>query len=207
MLHRLNQKIRNDIENNFKQYLYLIILLIIGIILGLLLFNHSNEESKSEAKEYILKYFEQIKILDKENYLQIFKSSLISKLTFLAIIVIFNFSIFGTIVMSALFVFKGITLEYTISNILYVYGTFKGSMLAVAMLMLTNLIFIPLMIKVGVSTRKSYFNLINYNEERKSIFTKNIGLVVIAIAVIIAVSVIDTFINYNLVYGISKKFI
>lgn len=205
MLQRLNQKIKTDIENNFKQYLYLIILLIIGIILGLLLFNHSNEESKSEAKAYILKYFEQIKILDKANYFQIFKSSLISKLTFLAIIVVFNFSIFGTIVMSILFIFKGITLEYTISNIIYVYGTFKGSMLSVAMLLITNLIYLPLMIKVGVSTRKSYFNLIN--DDKKSIFTKNMMLILLAIVIIIIISAIDTFINYNLVYGISKKII
>ncbi len=207
MLQRLNQKIKTDIENNFKQYLYLIILLIIGIILGLLLFNHSNEESKSEAKAYILKYFEQIKILDKANYFQIFKSSLISKLTFLAIIVVFNFSIFGTIVMSILFIFKGITLEYTISNIIYVYGTFKGSMLSVAMLLITNLIYLPLMIKVGVSTRKSYFNLINYNDDKKSIFTKNMMLILLSIVIIIIISAIDTFINYNLVYGISKKII
>ena len=70
--------------------------------------------------------------------------------------------------MSILFIFKGITLEYTISNIIYVYGTFKGSMLSVAMLLITNLIYLPLMIKVGVSTRKSYFNLINYNANTTS---------------------------------------
>lgn len=165
---KLGNVLYNHIINNKRGYFIVSILFFIGIIVGVLFINNISDTKIEEINNYLNNMVDNIKTYEKINYGTLFKKSVFSNLTLIIILWFGASTIIGIPIVYGSIVIKGFSIGYTISSIIMCFGTGKGTIIALSIMLLHNIIFIPAMLGASVSGMKLYQSIMK-NKNRDNI--------------------------------------
>ena len=198
--------VKDDIKNNLKSYAIIVIIFTVGIFLGVLFINQT--EQKEEITEYINTYIEQTKTIQNGDFFGLLKDDIKGNILLVLLLWFSGTTIIGIPIVFGILLFRGFCLGYTIASCVYVLGKIKGLIFVLITIFLQNIIFIPAIIILGVSSIKLYTSIIKDRRKENiklSILKHSIRTVFILIALIIS-SIIKIGISYKLIIELIKYF-
>ena len=192
--------INNHIINHKKEYLIVIILFLIGLVIGIMFVNNLNETQYSEIDSYIKEIVNNLKAIEKINYADLLKESIITNLIVILIIWIASSTIIGIPIVYGNLMFRGFVLGYTLSSIISVLGIGNGTFFIISGLFLHNIIIIPVILATSVSGMKLYKSIVK-NRERENVkieFIRHTVFCTVMATVLLIASLIEVYISTNL---------
>ena len=198
--------IKNDVLNNAKSYFIVITIFGIGIFLGVMFINQAKD--KSEVEKYINTYVDETKSIQNGDYFSELQKDIKSNITLVLLLWFAGTTIIGIPIVLGVIMFRGFCLGYTIASCVYVFGRIKALIFISITILLQNIIFIPAIMILGVSSIKLYKSIVKDRRKENiklSIIKHSLISVVILIALIIA-SIIKIEISYRMILNLIKYF-
>ena len=198
--------VKDDIKNNLKSYAIIVIIFTVGIFLGVLFINQT--EQKEEITKYINTYIEHTKTIQNGDFFGELKDDIKGNILLVLLLWFSGTTIIGIPIVFGILLFRGFCLGYTIASCVYVLGKIKGLIFVLITIFLQNIIFIPAIIILGVSSIKLYTSIIKDRRKENiklSILKHSIRTVFILIALILS-SIIKIGISYKLIIELIKYF-
>ena len=198
--------IKNDVLNNAKSYFIIIVIFVIGIFLGVMFINQTKD--KSEIEKYITTYVDETKIIQDGDYFSELQKDIKTNITLVLLLWFAGTTIIGIPIVLGVIMFRGFCLGYTIASCVYVLGRIKALIFVSITILLQNIIFIPAIMILGVSSIKLYKSIVKDRRKENiklSIIKHSLISVVILIALIIA-SIIKIEISYRMILNLIKYF-
>lgn len=198
--------IRDDIINNAKSYFIVFIIFVVGIFLGVMFVNQTGD--KSAIKNYINTYIDETKSIQNGNYFWELQKDVKNNIGLVFLLWFAGTTIIGTPIVLGIILFRGFCLGYTIASCVYVLGRIRAILFIVLTILLQNIIFIPAIMILGVSSLKLYKSIVKDRRKeniKPAIIRHSILSVMILIALIIA-SIIKIEISYRLIVSLIKYF-
>lgn len=197
----------NHIINNKRGYLIVTILFFIGLIIGVFFINNAKDTQIEEVNVYLNNL--EIKVENYENIdlFNLFKQSLISNFIIILLLWFGASTIIGIPIVYGTVAVKGFTMGYTISSIITCFGLGKGILIALSIMLLHNIIFIPTIFATSVSGLKLYQSIMknkNRDNIKIEILRHTIFCSLMLILMIIS-SVIEVYCSTNLFIFLLKK--
>lgn len=194
----MKEEIKNHLKIYGKSYLILFMFFIIGVTIGITILNNTGEIAKEQIKNYITNSIENI---DRKSisYFVLLKNSFLEKAQFIIFVSIISLSIIGKYGAVALVLWKGFSVGYSISSVIFSFGVGKGTLIVLSLIMITEIMFIPTFFYAIITSIQMFndFVLQNYDTKSKMII-KYILKILCTIVVIGIVSLIETFFSVNL---------
>ena len=197
-----------SIKNNIKEYFIISLIFLIGIFLGVMFTNNSTDQQKTEIVSYVNTYIEAFKQTTSEQNIELLQNNIKDNAVLSVIMWFVGSTVIGIPVIFGIILFRGFCLGYTISAITIVLGTGKGIAFTATAIIMQNLLFIPAIISLGVSSLKTYKSILN-DKRRENIKLEIIRHTVFSIlmALLLMLSaVVETEISTNLLRGVIKYF-
>lgn len=198
--------IKEEIINNIKSYILVAILFIVGLFLGVMFINQT--ENQENVIQYINTYIDEIKMLENKSTITQLKEDIRSNIFLTFLLWFAGTTIVGIPIVFGIIMIRGFCLGYTISACVITLGKAKGLMFIILTVLLQNLILIPALLFLGVSSIKLYKSIIKDRRKENikiSILKHSIISIIILIILIIA-SLIKIEISYNLILLFAKYF-
>jgi stage II sporulation protein M len=198
--------IKEDILNNIKSYVIVMIIFLVGTFFGVMFINQT--QSKMDIEEYINTYIDETKLLENGDYLNELQKDIKSNILLTFALWFAGTTIIGIPIVFGIIVFRGFCLGYTIASCVYVLGKLKGIIFILITIFLQNIIFIPSIMVLGVSSIKLYQSIIKDRRKENikiSILKHSIVSIITLIAFIIS-SIIKIEISYRLIVNLIKYF-
>lgn len=198
--------VKEDIINNTKSYFIIIIIFIVGIFLGVLFINNASD--KTEIEKYINTYIDETKSLSNRNYFSELQIDVKNNILLVILLWFAGTTIIGIPIVLGIILFRGFCLGYTIASCVYVLGKFKAIIFIFITILLQNIIFIPSIMILGVSSIKLYKSIIKDRRKENikiSIIKHSLISIIILVALVIS-SVIKIEISYRLISSLIKYF-
>lgn len=200
-------RVRKHIYSNLKQYTIVSILFLIGIIAGVILVNNLEEVKQNVIGNYITTFIECLKTDYQIDTVNLLKNIIGNHIMYSFILWVMGCTIIGIPIVYGLVIFKGFSLGYTISSIIFALGIGKGTLFCIITILLQNLIIIPCILALAVSGIKLYKLMIKDKKKenikiemiRHTIFSLFIACILIFssfIEVYISNSLLSLFISY-----------
>ena len=200
--------LKEYIKNNFKEYLLVCILFIIGIFIGVMTINFSNEKNIEEIEKVINEVVNNYKKVENINNLQLTFQSIKRNVLFAIILLTGGTTIIGLPIVLLSILIRGVILGFTISSITVALGTLKGILFCIVSLVLQNILYIPAILTIGVSSIKLYKSIITdkRKENIKIEIIRHTIISTIMIAVLVLSTIIENFISLKIIKKIIKYF-
>lgn len=199
------ETIENHINQNIREYAISVLVFIIGIIIGVILLNSSNEESQRDISGYINEFINTIKNREYEiDMNKLLVKSIISNLKIAIIMWISGSTLIGIPLIYASLGYKGICVGYSISAMIAALDKSKGITVAISSMLLQNIIAIPCILALAVSSIKMHKVIMkehNKNDLKFEIYRHTIFSIIMAVGLIIS-SFIEIFLSTNLTSNI-----
>ena len=198
--------IKEDIINNAKSYFIVLIIFAVGVFLGVMFINQMQEKSKIE--QYINTYVDETKGLENGDYLSELQNDIFSNVGLVLALWFAGTTIIGIPIVLGIILVRGFCLGYTIASCVFVLGRIKGIIFILITILLQNIIFIPAIMILGVSSIKLYKSIIKDRRKENiklSILKHSVVSVGIMLALILS-SIIKIEISYRLIVNLIKYF-
>lgn len=198
--------ILKNLQENKKIYVLLLIFLLIGIVLGVFFINNSDESQKNEVREYINNFVTTLKnnnSIDKNELVNVsFKRNILMGI----ILWFIGSTIIGLPLIYFFVLYKGLCIGYTISGAIIALGTGKGVAFGLGSILLHNIIFIPALFFIAVSSTKLCYTIMkNRTKENIKIeIVRHSILSALATLFFMLSSLIEVYISTNLLTFIIK---
>lgn len=205
----LGEVVYKHVKVNAKDYLILSIIFIIGVMIGVVIINNSDENSKTELNGYINSFVNTIKNEGLEiDRVQLTKETILKNLKLLILIWIAGTTIIGIPIIYLITIYKGVSIGYTVSAIMLTLGNWKGFLFSISALFLQNIIIIPIILMLNVSSLKLYRVLIKKDRtvSIKHELIRHTALCVVLIIPIILAAIISGFVSSNLILYFAKAY-
>lgn len=157
----LKNTIMNYCANNSKEYILVILIFIIGLFIGVMFLNNCSDEKATNISAYISDFIQKFQNIQNTNNSDLVIDSVKGNILLAIIIWLAGTTIIGMPIVLGLILFRGFCLGYTVSSICYTLGLGKGLLFCLITLLLQNIIFIPALLTLGVSSVKLYKSIIN----------------------------------------------
>lgn len=197
--------IENHINQNIKEYAISTLVFILGVIIGVMILNSSNEESKKNISGYINEFVNTIKNREYEvDTNKLLMKSVTSNLKIALIIWISGSTLIGIPLVYGSLGYKGMCIGYSISAIIAALDKSKGITVALSSLLLQNIIAIPCILALAVSSVKMHKVIMkehNKNDLKFEIYRHTIFSLIMAVGLVIS-SFIEIFLSTNLTSNI-----
>ena len=198
--------IKEDIKNNVKPYFIVLVIFAVGVFLGVMFINQMQEKSKIE--QYINTYIDETKGLKDGDYLSELQNDIFSNVGLVLALWFAGTTIIGIPIVLGIILVRGFCLGYTIASCVFVLGRIKGIIFILITILLQNIIFIPAIMILGVSSIKLYKSIIKDRRKENiklSILKHSIVSTGIMFALILS-SIIKIEISYRLIVNLIKYF-
>lgn len=198
--------IKEDILNNAKLYFIVFIIFIVGLFLGVMLVNQAEE--KNTIENYINTYIDETKSVQNGNYFAELQNDVKNNIVLVVLLWFAGTTIIGIPIVLGIILFRGFCLGYTIAACVYVMGRVKALIFIAITVLLQNIIFIPAILILGVSSIKLYKSIIKDRRKENiklSILKHSMVSIGILIALVVS-SVIKIEISYRLIVNLIKYF-
>lgn len=198
--------ILKNLQENKKIYILLLIFLLIGIVLGVFFINNSDEAQKNEVSEYINNFVTTLKnnnTIDKNELVHV---SLKRNILMGIILWFIGSTIIGLPLIYFFVLYKGLCIGYTISGAIIALGTGKGVAFCLGSILFHNIIFIPALFFIAVSSTKLCYAIMK-NRTKENIKLELIRhsiLAVITTLFFMLSALIEVYISTNLLTFIAK---
>ena len=202
------QIILNYIIDNSKKYILVTLIFLIGIFAGVMIVNNSSQDTVVQISLYITDFIEKFKMTEKINAGEFIISS-IKNNTILACFLWFaGTTVIGIPLVFVLIFIRGLSLGYTISAFTYTLGTTKGVIFSILALFLQNILFIPAILTIGVSSIKLYKSILKdrRKESIKLEIIKHTIISVIMLLLLILSSLIENGVSFIILKKMIKYF-
>ena len=198
--------IKENILNNTKSYFIVVIIFTVGTFLGVLFINQT--ENKSEIEKYINTYVDETKVLQNGNYIEELQKDIRNNIALVFLLWFAGTTIIGIPIVLGIILFRGFCLGYTIASCVYVLGKMKGIIFVIITIFLQNIIFIPALMILGVSSIKLYTSIVKdrRRENIKLSILKHSIVSFIIMIILILTSIIKIEISYRLIVNLIKYF-
>ncbi len=198
--------IENHIKQNAREYAISAIIFLLGIILGIILVNISSNENQQNISGYINGFIGSIK--NKEYQIdgtKLLVKSIFSNLKIAFIIWIAGSTIIGVPIIYGSVGYKGFCLGYSISAIIATLGRWRGIIFSLTTLLLKNLVAIPCLLALSVSSIKMYRHVIKKEHNRENLkseifrHTTFSGIMLVGLSIS---SIIEIYLTNKILYDI-----
>lgn len=193
--------IKVHIYNNIKQYLIISLLFLIGVVAAVIFINNSEKtQINSELEDNIITFIESLKTEYEIDKGELLRTSIINNIMIAVIFWILGCSIIGIPIIYAIIIYKGFSLAYTISTVILALGTIKGMFFCIISLLLQNIIIIPSIFAMAVSSVNLY-KVIVKDKRRENIkveIARHTIFSVIILILLIASSFVETYLSNTL---------
>ncbi len=203
---QISSIIKEEITNNIKSYIIITIIFLSGIFMGVLFINKT--DTKSDIEKYINTYIDETKMIQNGDYLIEISKEIKSDIILTVLLWFAGTTIIGIPIVLGIILFRGFCLGYTISACIMSLGKIKGIVFILTTTLLQNIIFIPAIIVLGVSSIKLYKSIIKDRRKENikiSILKHSIITMMVLISFIIA-SIIKIEVSYRLIINLIKYF-
>ncbi len=198
--------IKEDILNNTKSYFIVLIIFAVGVFLGVMFINQMQD--KGDVEKYINTYINETKGLQNGDYLGELQQDILSNIGLVLALWFAGTTIIGIPIVLGIILVRGFCLGYTIASCVFVLGQLKGIIFILITIFLQNIIFIPALMILGVSSIKLYKSIIKDRRKENiklSILKHSIVSIGIMLALILS-SIIKIEISYRLIVNLIKYF-
>ncbi len=198
--------ILKNLQENKKIYVLLLIFLLIGIVLGVFFINNSDESQKNEVREYINNFVTTLKNNNSIDKNELVNVSLKRNILMGIILWFIGSTIIGLPLIYFFVLYKGLCIGYTISGAIIALGTGKGVAFCLGSILLHNIIFIPALFFIAVSSTKLCYTIMkNRTKENIKIeIVRHSILSALATLFFMLSSLIEVYISTNLLTFIIK---
>lgn len=203
---QISSIIKEEITNNIKPYIIITIIFLSGIFMGVLFINKT--DTKNDIEKYINTYIDETKMMQNGDYLIEISKEIKSDIILTVLLWFAGTTIIGIPIVLGIILFRGFCLGYTISACIMSLGKIKGIVFILTTTLLQNIIFIPAIIVLGVSSIKLYKSIIKDRRKENikiSILKHSIITMMVLISFIIA-SIIKIEVSYRLIINLIKYF-
>lgn len=149
-------RVKEHIYYNLKQYAIVSIFFLIGIVAGVIFVNNSEVETQNQIGTYITTFIECLKTDYQIDSVNLLKNIIGNHIIFAFLLWFMGCTIIGIPIVYGLVTFRGFSLSYTISSIIFTLGMGKGILFCIITLLLQNLFVIPCILALAVSGMKLY---------------------------------------------------
>lgn len=201
--------IKNYVVNNYKEYLLVAILFIIGLFIGVFIINNSSESDSKEISKYFNDFITNFNELDSINKSDLIRESIQRNLIMALILWGAGTTVIGIPIVLISILLRGLSLGYTIATITVSLGKFKGVLFCLASIFLQNILLIPAILTIGVSSIKLYKSIIK-DKRKENIKIEIIRHTIISILMIITLcvsSILENVISITILKKIIKYFV
>lgn len=190
----------NFVINNKREFLLVTVLFFVGLIIGVMFMNNLNDTQVQEIETYFNDLSTNIKNIEDVNLFNLLKTSIISNIIFVIVLWFGATTIIGIPIVYGAIAFKGFSIGFTISSIMYIYGPGNGILVSISLLLLQNVILIPAMFSICVSGAKLYKSIMK-NKDRNNIkmeILRHTFFCLIMLFLMLIASFIEVYISTNL---------
>lgn len=198
--------ILKNLQENKKIYILLLIFLLMGIVFGVFIINNSDEVQKNEVSEYINNFVTTLKNNNSIDKKELVKVSIKENILMGIILWFVGSTIIGLPLIYFFVLYKGLCIGYTISSAIIALGTGKGVIFCLSSILFQNIIFIPALFFIAVSSTKLCYAIMK-NRTKENIKLEIIRhsiLSIIAVIFFMLSSLIEVYISTNLLTFITK---
>ena len=163
---------------------------------------------RSDIEKYINTYVDETKGLENGDYLGELQRDILSNIGLVLALWFAGTTIIGIPIVLGIILVRGFCLGYTIASCVFVLGRMKGIIFILLTIFLQNIIFIPALMILGVSSIKLYKSIIKDRRKENikvSIIKHSIVSIGIMLALILS-SIIKIEISYRLIVNLIKYF-
>ena len=209
---KTTQKIKTIVKNyviyNYKEYLLVLAIFIIGLFRGVIIVNNYKEEHLNNISNYINNFVIKLKESNNINKNEIIIESIKNNMLLTIIIWFAGTTIIGIPVVLGMIGIRGVSLGYTISACTYSLGVWKGIIFNLSALLLQNILFIPAIFTLGVSSIKLYKSILKdrRRENIKIEILRHTIISLIMLGVLIASSFVENIISMFILQKLIKYF-
>lgn len=198
--------IKEDISNNIKSYFIILVIFVAGIFLGVMFINQL--EDKTQIEQYINTYIDETKSLENGDYFRELQNDIKNNIILVFLLWFAGTTIIGIPIVLGLILFRGFCLGYTIASCVFVLGKAKALIFIAITILLQNIIFIPAIMILGVSSIKLYKSIIKdrRKENIKLSIVKHSIISAIILAALLISSIVKIEISYRLIVNLIKYF-
>lgn len=201
----LKDIILNYVTENFNKYLLVIVIFLIGIFTGVIVINNSSEETAFRTADYVTGFIQTLKDTEKINFSELLLSSVKRNFGLTVILWFAGTTVIGIPVVFIILFMRGLSLGYTISAFTSILGTSKGIMFLILSLFFQNVMFIPAILTIGVSSIKLYKSILK--DRRKENIKVEIIRHSILSLIMFGVLILASFIENNISFVMLQKMI
>ena len=200
--------LKSYVKTNYREYVLVSLLFIIGIFIGVMIINNSKENQISEISTYINNFITNYKEIENINKTVLIMESIRKNFMFAVILWLAGTTIIGMPIVLIVILLRGTILGFTISSITVTLGTGKGILFCMATIILHNIIYIPAILTIGVSSIKLYKSIVN-DKRKENIKFEIIRHTIISILMIILLmlsTIIENVVSTHFLKKIIKYF-
>ncbi len=200
--------LKNYIKINYKEYILISLIFLIGIFVGVMIINNSKESQISEISTYINDFITKYKEIDNINKVSLIVESIKKNLLLAIILWLAGTTVICMPIVLIVVLLRGIVLGFTISSITITLGTLKGILFCVSSIALQNILYIPAILTIGVSSIKLYKSIIK-DKMRENIKIEIIRHTIISVLMVILLvlsAIIENLISIKILKNIIKYF-
>lgn len=196
----LKNAITEYTKRNSKEYILVSLIFIIGLFLGIMTINNASEEKGLAVTSYIGEFIEKFKEMENVDTLDLLTTSIKSNIFLTIIIWLAGTTIIGMPIVLGIVLFRGFCVGFTISSTIFTLGVQKGIMFCLSSIFLQNILFIPALITMGVSSIKLYKSIINdrKKENIKIEIVRHTAISIMMLCILLTSSFIETEISTRL---------
>ena len=205
---KIKTAIANYIINNAKEFILIGLLFIIGVFVGVIIINNCSELQGQEISTYISEFINRFKNIGNLDKTSLVMDSIKNNIILSVIIWLAGTTVIGVPVVLAVILFRGICLGYTISAISYTLGSFKGTLFCIISLCAQNILFIPALLGLGVSSIRLYKSIIKdrRRENIKIEIIRHTVFSVLMLGVLVISSFVENIISVSILQNMIKFF-
>ncbi len=191
---------REYTKSNSKEYILVTLIFLIGLFLGVMVINNCQEENANSVVTYMSEFIQKFKNIENMDTNGLLIESVRSNLLLAIIIWFAGTTIIGLPAVLGLILFRGFSLGFTISGAIFTFGVQKGIIFCLLSIFLQNIIFIPALLTMGVSSIKLYKSIINdrRKENIKIGIIRHTIISLIMLGVLVLSSVLESEISVRL---------
>lgn len=205
---QIKETLKKYILNNYKEYILAGLLFIIGLFIGVFVINNCKEQQLNEITSYINNFIEKFKQIEITNKIELIMNSIKNNLVLTIIIWISGTTVIGIPIVLIAILARGIILGYTIAAFTCTLGATKGIIFCLLAIFVQNIILIPSILTLGVSSMKLYKSIIKdkRKENIKLEIMRHTIIGVIVFVILIASAIIENIISIPLLKSFIKYF-
>ncbi len=198
----------NYINNNIKEYALVTLLFVIGLFIGVMIVNNCSENLLQEVSAYLSDFVNKLENIDTINKSALIIDSIKSNIILSLVLWISGTAIIGLPIVLIVILYRGLCLGYTISVITYTFGTIKGIGFCISSIFFQNILFIPAVLTLGVSSMKLYKSIVKDRgkENIKIEIIRHTIIFCFMIVVLMISSIIENLISVSILHRIINYF-